>query len=123
MASVGTGTEVGIHPESTWSNPELEVVLVVSSTGKILGATLGNDVNLRVFEGRSALLLGKAKDNNASAALGPFIRLFDATFNVDDVRQMDLSMQVVHTCPRMDFRSWHINEKPFQPQPALGPIC
>jgi fumarylacetoacetate (FAA) hydrolase family protein len=94
MASVGTGAEVGIHPESTWNNPEPEVVLVVSNSGKIVGATLGNDVNLRDFEGRSALLLGKAKDNNASAALGPFIRLFDVTFNIDDVRQMDLSMQV-----------------------------
>lgn len=94
MASVGTGSEVGIHPESTWNNPEPEVVLVVNNEGNIIGATLGNDVNLRDFEGRSALLLGKAKDNNASAALGPFIRLFDATFDIDDVRQMDLSMQV-----------------------------
>ena len=94
MASVGTGAEVGIHPESTWNNPEPEVVLVVSHTGTIVGATLGNDVNLRDFEGRSALLLGKAKDNNASAALGPFIRLFDATFDIDDVRQMELKMQV-----------------------------
>ena len=94
MASVGTGAEVGIHPESTWNNPEPEVVLVVSHTGTIVGATLGNDVNLRDFEGRSALLLGKAKDNNASAALGPFIRLFDKTFDIDDVRQMELTMQV-----------------------------
>ncbi|OUS05262.1 fumarylacetoacetate hydrolase [Rhodobacterales bacterium 52_120_T64] len=94
MASVGTGSEVGIHPESTWNNPEPEVVLVVSNTGKIIGATLGNDVNLRDFEGRSALLLGKAKDNNASAALGPFIRLFDSSFNIDDIRKMDLSMHV-----------------------------
>ncbi|MFT4782879.1 MAG: fumarylacetoacetate (FAA) hydrolase family protein [Paracoccaceae bacterium] len=95
MASVGTGAEVGIHPESTWNNPEPEVVLVVSNLGTILGATLGNDVNLRDFEGRSALLLGKAKDNNASAALGPFIRLFDGTFDIEDIRQMELSMQVV----------------------------
>ncbi|MBL4805781.1 MAG: fumarylacetoacetate hydrolase family protein [Rhodobacteraceae bacterium] len=94
MASVGTGAEVGLHPESTWNNPEPEVVLVVSSSGEIVGATLGNDVNLRDFEGRSALLLGKAKDNNASAALGPFIRLFDNSFNLKDVRQMDLRMQV-----------------------------
>ena len=77
MAAVGHLAEVGIRPDSTWNNPEPEVVLVASSTGAIVGATLGNDVNLRDFEGRSALLLGKAKDNNASAALGPFIRLFD----------------------------------------------
>ena len=94
MSSVGTGFEVGIHPESTWNNPEPEVVLVVSAAGKIVGATLGNDVNLRDFEGRSALLLGKAKDNNASAALGPFIRLVDDGFGLDDIRQMDLAMSV-----------------------------
>lgn len=94
MASVGTGAEVGIHPESTWNNPEPEVVLVVSSTGTIVGATLGNDVNLRDFEGRSALLLSKAKDNNASTSLGPFIRLVDDTFGLETMRQMDLDMVV-----------------------------
>lgn len=94
MSSVGSGSEVGIHPESTWNNPEPEVVLVINSSGKIVGATLGNDVNLRDFEGRSALLLGKAKDNNASAALGPFIRLIDDDFGLDDIRQMDLAMSV-----------------------------
>ncbi|MGL1921427.1 MAG: fumarylacetoacetate hydrolase family protein [Hyphomicrobiales bacterium] len=94
MSSVGAGSEVGIHPESTWNNPEPEVVLVVNKDGKIVGATLGNDVNLRDFEGRSALLLGKAKDNNASAALGPFIRLIDGGFALDDIRQMDLAMSV-----------------------------
>ncbi len=94
MSSVGTGSEVGIHPESTWNNPEPEVVLVISNTAKIVGATLGNDVNLRDFEGRSALLLGKAKDNNASAALGPFIRLLDDSFGLDDIRNMELKMRV-----------------------------
>ncbi|MBL4600350.1 MAG: hypothetical protein JKX93_15415 [Rhizobiaceae bacterium] len=88
MSSVGTGCEIGIHPESTWNNPEPEAVMVVNRHGEILGATLGNDVNLRDFEGRSALLLGKAKDNNASASIGPFIRLFDDTFSIDDVRQI-----------------------------------
>ena len=77
MSAVGTGAEVGIHPKSAWNNPEPEVVLAVSSAGRVVGAALGNDVNLRDFEGRSALLLGKAKDNNASCAIGPFIRLFD----------------------------------------------
>ena len=94
MSSVGTGAEVGIHPESTWNNPEPEVVLIISDKGKIVGATLGNDVNLRDFEGRSALLLGKAKDNNASAALGPFIRLVDDVFTLDTIRQMELKMSV-----------------------------
>lgn len=95
MSAVGTGAEIGIHPKSEWNNPEPEIVLVVNSRGETVGATLGNDVNLRDFEGRSALLLGKAKDNNASCAIGPFIRLFDAQFSIADVRQADLAMQVL----------------------------
>jgi len=94
MSAVGTGAEVGLHPGSHWNNPEPEVVLAVDSRGQVKGAALGNDVNLRDFEGRSALLLGKAKDNNGSCAIGPFIRLFDAGFGIEDVRRCDLSMQV-----------------------------
>jgi fumarylacetoacetate (FAA) hydrolase family protein len=94
MSAVGTGAEVGIHPKSAWNNPEPEVVLAVSSTGRVVGAALGNDVNLRDFEGRSALLLGKAKDNNASCAIGPFIRLFDGAFDMDTVRRCDLSLHI-----------------------------
>jgi fumarylacetoacetate (FAA) hydrolase family protein len=95
MSAVGTGAEIGIHPKSAWNNPEPEIVLVVNSRGETVGATLGNDVNLRDFEGRSALLLGKAKDNNASCAIGPFIRLFDAQFGIADVRSADLAMKVI----------------------------
>jgi fumarylacetoacetate (FAA) hydrolase family protein len=84
----------GLHPRSTWNNPEPEIVLVVAADGRIVGATLGNDVNLRDFEGRSALLLSKAKDNNASAALGPFIRFFDSSFGLDDVRKVDVRLTV-----------------------------
>ena len=94
MSAVGTGSEIGIHPKSEWNNPEPEIVLVAASDGRAVGATLGNDVNLRDFEGRSALLLGKAKDNNASCAIGPFIRLFDADFTIDDVRGCELAMRV-----------------------------
>jgi len=94
LSAVGTGAEVGIHPGSAWNNPEPEIVLAVNSRGEVRGAALGNDVNLRDFEGRSALLLGKAKDNNASCAIGPFIRLFDEHFSIDDVRQCELAMQV-----------------------------
>ncbi len=94
MSSVGPGAQVGIHPASQWNNPEPEIVLAVNSRGEVVGATLGNDVNLRDFEGRSALLLGKAKDNNASCAIGPFIRLFDDHFSIDDVRQCELTLQV-----------------------------
>ena len=94
LASVGTGAEVGIHPKSQWNNPEPEVVLAVAASGRTVGASLGNDVNLRDFEGRSALLLGKAKDNNASCAIGPFIRLFDGTFSIDDVRRCDLALTI-----------------------------
>jgi fumarylacetoacetate (FAA) hydrolase family protein len=94
MSAVGTGADIGIHPKSEWNNPEPEIVLAVNSRGEISGATLGNDVNLRDFEGRSALLLGKAKDNNASCAIGPFIRLFDDHFGIDDVRRAKLAMRV-----------------------------
>ncbi len=94
MSAVGQGADVGVLPISEWNNPEPEVVLVVSSAGAIVGATLGNDVNLRDVEGRSALLLGKAKDNNASASLGPFVRLFDASFSLDDVKQAEVSLTV-----------------------------
>ena len=86
MSAVGCGAAVGLHPKSEWNNPEPEIVLACSSRGQAVGAALGNDVNLRDFEGRSALLLSKAKDNNASCAIGPFVRLFDATFGLDDVR-------------------------------------
>lgn len=94
MSAVGWGAAVGLHPISHWNNPEPELVLAVSSTGRIAGATLGNDVNLRDVEGRSALLLGKAKDNNASAALGPFIRLLDSGFTLDHLRRLELNMVV-----------------------------
>lgn len=94
LSSVGHGAEIGLHPISKWNNPEPEIVLAVSSRGEIVGATLGNDVNLRDVEGRSALLLSKAKDNNGSCAMGPFIRLFDAGFTLEDVRKAELSLRV-----------------------------
>lgn len=94
MAAVGHLADIGIRADLTWNNPEPEVALVGASSGKIVGATLGNDVNLRDFEGRSALLLGKAKDNNASASLGPFIRLFDADFSLDDIRSAEIRLTV-----------------------------
>jgi fumarylacetoacetate (FAA) hydrolase family protein len=94
LSSVGIGAEIGIHPASSWNNPEPEVVLAINAAGRIVGATLGNDVNLRDVEGRSALLLGKAKDNAASSAIGPFIRLLDDRFTLDDLRQVEVLMRV-----------------------------
>lgn len=97
LSAVGFGAGVGVPSFSSWSNPEPELVLAVSSAGRIVGATLGNDVNLRDVEGRSALLLGMAKDNNASAALGPFIRLFDDGYTLDDARAAEISLRVEGT--------------------------
>lgn len=94
MSAVGHGADVGLHPISTWNNPEPEVALLVTSKGEIIGATLGNDVNLRDVEGRSALLLGKAKDNNASASLGPFVRLFDDDFTLETIKQSEIALRV-----------------------------
>ncbi|PLK24557.1 fumarylacetoacetate hydrolase [Porphyrobacter sp. TH134] len=94
LSAVGTGAPVGVRSDSHWNNPEPEVVLVCDADGEVVGATLGNDVNLRDFEGRSALLLSKAKDNTASCAIGPFIRLFDDNFTIDDVRTADVELTI-----------------------------
>ncbi|KTT75044.1 fumarylacetoacetate hydrolase family protein [Sphingomonas endophytica] len=94
LATVGPDAEIGIRSDSSWNNPEPEVALLVNSRGEAIGATLGNDVNLRDFEGRSALLLGKAKDNNASCSLGPLVRLFDDTFTIDDVRHAEVRLNI-----------------------------
>jgi fumarylacetoacetate (FAA) hydrolase family protein len=94
MSAVGLGADIGLYRTSMWNNPEPEIVLAVNSTGQVVGATLGNDVNLRDIEGRSALLLGKAKDNNGSCAIGPFVRLFDEHFTLDSVRQASVSLRI-----------------------------
>ena len=95
LSAVGIGAEIGIRADSSWNNPEPEVVLAINRAGTVVGAALGNDVNLRDFEGRSALLLGKAKDNNASCAIGPFIRLFDERYGIDDLRKTRIDVEVL----------------------------
>lgn len=97
LSSVGSGAKIGVHPDSAWNNPEPEVVLAVSAKGDIVGAALGNDVNLRDVEGRSALLLGRAKDNNAACAIGPAIRLFDDRFTLEDIRQAETVLTIEGT--------------------------
>ena len=94
LSTVGAGAQIGVRSDSSWNNPEPEVVLVCDAKGEIVGAALGNDVNLRDFEGRSALLLSKAKDNTASCSIGPFIRLFDETFGIDDVRNANVDLTI-----------------------------
>lgn len=95
LSAVGTGAQIGIRPDSNWNNSEPELVLVANARGRLLGASLGNDLNLRDFEGRSALLLARAKDNNASCAVGPFIRLFDDTFGIDDLRSCEIGLRIL----------------------------
>ncbi|CAB3699429.1 fumarylacetoacetate hydrolase family protein [Trinickia soli] len=95
MSAVGFGADVGLYPTSAWNNPEPEIVLAVNAQGRVVGATLGNDVNLRDIEGRSALLLGKAKDNNGSCAIGPFVRLFDDSFTLDTIREASVKLHIV----------------------------
>jgi len=97
LSAVGVGAEIGIRSDSSWNNPEPELVLAINRAGTVIGAALGNDVNLRDFEGRSALLLGKAKDNNASCAIGPFIRLFDERYGIDDLRKTRIGIEVLGT--------------------------
>jgi len=97
LSAVGWGDMIGVRSTSTWNNPEPEIVIAVDGKGKAVGATLGNDVNLRDYEGRSALLLGEAKDNNASTAIGPFIRMFDGKFTMDDVRGAVVELEIVGT--------------------------
>lgn len=94
LSAVGTGADIGVLSASVWNNPEPEAVLVVDSRGRVRGATLGNDVNLRDIEGRSALLLARAKDNNASCAIGPFVRLLDDGFGLDAVRGLDIDLRI-----------------------------
>jgi fumarylacetoacetate (FAA) hydrolase family protein len=95
MSAVGVGAEIGILASSSWNNPEPELVLIINRRGQIVGGTLGNDVNLRDWEGRSALLLGRAKDNNASCAIGPFIRLLDDDYTLEDMRQTQIATEVI----------------------------
>jgi fumarylacetoacetate (FAA) hydrolase family protein len=118
LSSVGWGDYVGVRADSQWNNPEPEVVLVCDGKGRPRGAALGNDVNLRDFEGRSALLLGKAKDNNASSAIGPFVRLFDAGFTLDDIRGAIVQLEIRGN----DACAWRARERggPLRRRTAVG---
>ena len=118
LSSVGWGADIGVRSDSSWNNPEPEIVLIVNSRGQAVGATLGNDVNLRDVEGRSALLLGKAKDNNASCALGPFIRLFGPDFNMHDVRQATVDLLIEGAEGYLLSASSSMREISRDPQPS-----
>lgn len=124
MSSVGFGADIGLHPASVWNNPEPEIVLAVSSKGVAVGATLGNDVNLRDIEGRSALLLGKCKDNNGSCAIGPFVRLFDEHFTIDTVRRTSVSLRVEGSDDAFVLEGIsHMSEISRDPLDLVGQTC
>ncbi|RFU48277.1 fumarylacetoacetate hydrolase family protein [Paraburkholderia sp. DHOC27] len=123
MSAVGLGADVGLYPTSVWNNPEPEIVLAVNSAGAIVGATLGNDVNLRDIEGRSALLLGKAKDNNGSCAIGPFVRLFDERFTLDTVRAASLSLRIEGTDEFVLEGVSHMREISRDPADLVAQTC
>jgi len=91
LSAVGTGAEIAVLPTSKQTFAEPEVVLMLNADGKICGATLGCDMTARDVEARSLLLLGRAKDQNATCAVGPFIRLFDQTFSLPNVQGMNLT--------------------------------
>ncbi len=123
MSAVGFGASVGLHPVSTWNNPEPEIVLACDGQGRIRGAALGNDVNLRDVEGRSALLLGKAKDNNASCAVGPMLRLFDESYGLDDVRRAELTLTVSGTDGFVLNGSSSMSEISRDPEDLVAQTC
>ncbi len=70
---VGHGAKVNIRKDSTWDVPEPELTLVVTSSGKIIGYTIGNDMSSRSIEGENPLYLPQAKTYDACAAVGPCI--------------------------------------------------
>ena len=123
LSSVGFGSEVGLHPISNWNNPEPEIVLAVNSKGIIQGATLGNDVNLRDVEGRSALLLGKAKDNNASCSIGPFIRIFDDSYTITNMKSAHISLKVEGKDGYVLNGSSSMSEISRDPEDLVGQTC
>ena len=123
MSAVGFGADVGLYPTSAWNNPEPEIVLAVNGSGRVVGATLGNDVNLRDIEGRSALLLGKAKDNNGSCAIGPFVRLFDEAFTLDAIRESSVSLHIAGEDGFVLEGISHMREVSRDPLDLVGQTC
>lgn len=87
----GPGAPIRVRADSGWNVPEPELVLVLDTTGRIVGYTTGNDVSSRSIEGENPLYLPQAKVYDGACAIGPGIRLCDA----DALRDLPISLQIL----------------------------
>jgi 2-dehydro-3-deoxy-D-arabinonate dehydratase len=88
---VGPNGKVRIRKDSTWDVPEPELTLVVSSSGKIIGYTIGNDMSSRSIEGENPLYLPQAKTYDACAAIGPCIYVTEEPLSSNTTIRLEIN--------------------------------